>query len=139
MVKGITMQHPQTCVDNAYGPQASVYGSSAVFPLARAYANFSCRAFFRTGVMEPWESEMEREFNEDLIAELASLNTLAMAALKAIAASQVDPEGYLARILESGLSAMEKTVYYSIPAERQRAVIEKAQARFTDAVTSIKI
>ncbi|MDX0765618.1 hypothetical protein GOD36_25830 [Sinorhizobium medicae] len=33
---------------------ASAYASSAVLPLASACANFSCRAFFSTGIVQPW-------------------------------------------------------------------------------------
>ncbi|SFH29251.1 hypothetical protein [Ensifer sp. OV372] len=82
---------------------------------------------------------MNNEYAEDLIAELASLNTLAMTALKAIARTQENPAGYLAKVLEDGCRAMEKTNYYSIPEERQGVVVEKAKARFTEAVTSIKL
>ncbi|MCD2183324.1 hypothetical protein [Rhizobium sp. GN54] len=82
---------------------------------------------------------MDQEYAEDLIAELASLNTLALTALAAIAKVKADPSGYLQAVLEDGCAAMERTNYYSIPKDRQAVVIEKAKARFTDAITSIKL
>ncbi|TCV66295.1 hypothetical protein [Neorhizobium sp. S3-V5DH] len=82
---------------------------------------------------------MDDEAIEDLIAELASLNTLAMTALQAIAKTQTDPKAFLAKVLEDGSAAMEKTNYYSLPKERRAIVAEKAKARFADAITSIRL
>lgn len=85
---------------------------------------------------------MSVEFNEDLIAELAALNT---AVIKAIAgmAALVEQSGvatrkdYLERLLVSGEEGISKTNYWSIPQEQREAVIEKAKARYMDIINAV--
>lgn len=80
-------------------------------------------------------------FQEDLIAELAALNTAVMRALSALAALAEDGgvprKLYLERILESGIRDIAKTHFWSIPEDRREAVVEKARARFTDIISGI--
>lgn len=44
----------------------------------------------------------------------------------------------LKNLLESGLHALSQTNYWSVPAERKAAFLEGVQARWTDAVMSIR-
>lgn len=82
---------------------------------------------------------MNNEYNEDLLAELASLNALALTALKGIAMAQADPQTYLANILDGGIAKLEETNFYSIPENRRDVIKEKAKARFTDSISSIML
>ena len=69
------------------------------------------------------------EFAEDVLAEFACVNTIALTALKAVAVLQPDAKAYLQTILEGGLRAMDTTNYWSVAPERKAAFLEKAKAR----------
>lgn len=76
---------------------------------------------------------------DDIVAEFAALNVLAMSTLKAVAKQQPDPTGYLKKLLEDGLVAIETTNYWSVPQERKAAFLENAKARFTDMIVGIRL
>jgi hypothetical protein len=82
---------------------------------------------------------MTPQESEDLIAELAALNALALTALKEVAMSKINPAAYLSRVLDSGIEEMGKTEFWSVPKERRAAVVENARGRFTDMISSIKL
>jgi hypothetical protein len=78
-------------------------------------------------------------FEDDVLAEFAALNAVALTALKAVAHLQSDPEKYLGKVLEDGLRNVEKTDYWSVPPDRRDAFLENVKARYTDAILSIRI
>jgi hypothetical protein len=79
------------------------------------------------------------QFQEDVLAEIAVLNALALSALKKIALAEPNPKAYLAKLLEDGLANLAATNYWSVPDDRKEAFLENVQARYTDAVTSIRV
>jgi hypothetical protein len=86
---------------------------------------------------------MATQYEMDMIAELAAINTALISAVKAIALisareSGQPPEEYLRRLLEGGSEALATTNYWSIPAEQRDAVVENARARLADLITSIR-
>lgn len=78
-------------------------------------------------------------FQEDVLAEFAALNAVALAALKGVARLQPDPSRYLRGVLEVGLIGVERTNYWSVPDDRKEAFLENVKARYTDAVMSIRV
>lgn len=85
---------------------------------------------------------MASRFELDVLAEIASLNMATMKALSGLAAIAAMTAGnkreYLSKILEAGLRDLEKTNYWSVPADQKAAFLENAKARYTDLVTGIR-
>ena len=77
------------------------------------------------------------EFHEDLVAELAALNMAVQRALLCLAALSGDRRNFLMQLLEAGDRDLAQTKFYSVPPERQAAVIEKARARYMDLVAGM--
>lgn len=78
-------------------------------------------------------------FEDDVLAEFAALNVVALTALEVIAHLHPDPENYLRKALEDGLAKVEKTDYWSVPPDRRDAFLENVKARYTDAILSIRV
>lgn len=77
---------------------------------------------------------------DDLMAELAALNMAVLKALQgmaSVAGREGVREQYLKTVLEAGLRDLENTNYWSVPAERRAAFIEKARARYTDIIMGV--
>ena len=81
------------------------------------------------------------EFQEDLIAELASLNMAVAKALQGIASiaqeNGVPKKVYLETILAAGDRDFTAIDFWSIPADRRVVVVEKARARYADLIAGL--
>jgi hypothetical protein len=86
---------------------------------------------------------MNPEFHEDLIAELAAINTVLIKCMSAITLF-AEREGVPAKVflenhLRSGEAALAKTDYWSIPEDRKDVLIEKARHRLTDIFNAVHL
>lgn len=80
---------------------------------------------------------MASQFETDVLAEFAALNTAVITLLKRHALAH--PNGRdkaLSDLLDSGIQALETTNYWSIAPEQRDAFLENAKARYTDIVSS---
>jgi hypothetical protein len=85
---------------------------------------------------------MATQFEMDVLAEFAAVNTAVITALRAIVMIHAQGDAsakarFLSDLLESGSTAMEKTNYWSVPNEQRAAFLENAKARYADLITSI--
>jgi hypothetical protein len=84
---------------------------------------------------------MDETYHEDLMAELAALNVMAIKAMASLTvlASATGPKrkDFLERHLRSGEEALAQTNYWSIAEGRREAVIEKARERLTDMIDAV--
>ena len=58
--------------------------------------------------------------------------------LSSLAVLSGNPDAYLNHLLANGLLGLDRTNYWSIPAERRDVFVENARARYTDIIASAR-
>lgn len=88
--------------------------------------------------LAPFREEMAA-LKEDHLAEMAAMNAGVVALFNTLLVHSGDAErrALLSFIHDAGLKGVRETRYWSVAADRRDAVVAKAEARWSDLVTSI--
>jgi len=80
---------------------------------------------------------VDATFHDDVMAELAVLNTAVMQALHQVARQTGDPEVYKRALLDAGLRSFDPAVYGTVPPDRRAAFEANFEARWHDFVAGL--